>query len=298
MSTEDAHSILNVPQDASPEQIKTAFRKIAKKYHPDKNKDHPEIFRAAREAYISLLSKTRDLEPSRKVSSRIRKGIDISVIVYVTLEELGKTKRIKTARHIPCPSCLGTGSFSKTLNICTGCTGSGYDRVSLIIGPKKFCNTCKGYGTCSKADCKKCGGTGTVPETVIHSFEVPLNLNKVVVPNQGSYGMGSEKAGNLIIIPHLKDPQYKIEDNRLMGKISISAAQAVLGDTILLQKPAVEVTIPPATRHWDTVKIMNPFGNGFNLLLKVEIDTKRELSEKELSLFNELLRLQKGISNG
>lgn len=298
MDSETAFSILNISPDASPEQIKAAFRKIAKKHHPDKSKDRPEIFIRAREAYITLLSKPRIQEAPRKVSGRIRKGIDIRVVVDVTLEDLGKTKRVKTTRQTLCPVCQGTGSISKTLNICSECTGSGYDRVSLIIGPKKFCNTCRGYGTCSKADCKKCKGTGTVPETVVHSFVIPQDLDKVVLTSQGSYGLGSNKAGNLIIIPSLKDSQFRVEDNNLKGKITISAVQAILGDTILLQKPAVQVVIPPRTSHWDTIKVTDPFGNGYNLLLKVEIDTKREISKKELSLFNDLLQLQKGTSNG
>jgi molecular chaperone DnaJ len=213
----------------------------------------------------------------------------------VTFEQLEKQKRVKTSRQIPCPVCHGTGSSSKSLNICTACTGSGYDLVSTIIGPKKFCNVCKGFGTSSKADCKRCHGRGTISETIIHSFEVPRDLSKIILRNKGSYSIGSDKAGDLIIIPELNDPVFKFQGNRIKGFLNVSPAQAVLGDTILLSEPAVEVIVPPKTSHGDTLRVKDPFGTGFDLNLKVEIDTKKTLSEKEISLFNKLLRLQKGI---
>ena len=38
----DPYTILNVFSDASDDQIKQAYRQLAKKYHPDMNKDNPQ----------------------------------------------------------------------------------------------------------------------------------------------------------------------------------------------------------------------------------------------------------------
>ncbi|MEW6037405.1 MAG: molecular chaperone DnaJ [Pseudomonadota bacterium] len=57
MAKEDYYETLGVPHNASDSDIKTAFRRLAMKYHPDRNKDNPEAeerFKSAKEAYEVL----------------------------------------------------------------------------------------------------------------------------------------------------------------------------------------------------------------------------------------------------
>ena len=56
MAKRDYYEVLGVSKTASDAEIKSAFRKLAKKYHPDlnKDKDAPEKFKEVQEAYEVL----------------------------------------------------------------------------------------------------------------------------------------------------------------------------------------------------------------------------------------------------
>ncbi len=57
MSKRDYYDVLNVPRSATDAEIKSAYRKLAMKYHPDRNpgdKDAEEKFKEAAEAYAIL----------------------------------------------------------------------------------------------------------------------------------------------------------------------------------------------------------------------------------------------------
>src|SRR5580700_12310723 len=57
MAKRDYYDVLGIPRSASPDEVKSAFRKMARKFHPDATKNDPkstERFKEAQEAYEIL----------------------------------------------------------------------------------------------------------------------------------------------------------------------------------------------------------------------------------------------------
>jgi DnaJ-class molecular chaperone len=68
----DFYSILGVPKNASEKGIKEAFRKLARRYHPDVNRDDPDAtfkFIELAEAYRTLKSKEKRNEVDARIIS-------------------------------------------------------------------------------------------------------------------------------------------------------------------------------------------------------------------------------------
>jgi len=103
----DYYRILGVEPGAGIEEIKKAYRKLARKYHPDRNPDPSahEVFREINEAYlIDNLLKERGRKP--------RRGQDIRLKLSLTLEEaaFGTEKEVAYERWVDCPRCEGRGA--------------------------------------------------------------------------------------------------------------------------------------------------------------------------------------------
>jgi molecular chaperone DnaJ len=79
MSKRDYYEILGISKDASADEIKSAYRKLAVKYHPDKNPDNPEAedkFKEASEAYEVLSNDDKRARYDRFGHQGMRGGQD------------------------------------------------------------------------------------------------------------------------------------------------------------------------------------------------------------------------------
>ena len=162
----DYYQILGVDRDASQEEIKRAFRKLARETHPDSNPDDPaaeQRFRQIAEAYEVLGDPTRrarydhggSFDPSDlfssfggidEVLSRFfgsspfagtqrgpAQGEDIGLLETITLEEAasGVEREVEYRARVRCSTCAGSGSASDVdLANCDRCGGQGSVRVA------------------------------------------------------------------------------------------------------------------------------------------------------------------------
>lgn len=183
----DYYEILGVPRDATQDEIKRAFRKLARETHPDSNSGDPEAehrFREVAEAYEVLGDPNRrasydrgaSFDPSDLFSSfggiddvlsrffggfpfggaqrGPAQGEDIGVSTTITLEEAasGIEREVTYRARVQCPTCDGSGSAPDVdLVTCDRCGGQGSVRVTrqTLLG-----------ATMSIAACDKCRGRG------------------------------------------------------------------------------------------------------------------------------------------
>lgn len=162
----DYYEILGVPRNATQEEIKQAFRRLARKYHPDVNKspDAEERFKEINEAYMVLsdpekralydryghaglegqVTFPQDLDDIFQIFNdlfadlgmwtrvhRPTRGRNLHVTLPLSFEEavFGGEREIRVQREEPCPTCHGTGLPSGVRPVvCPTCQGRGVVR--------------------------------------------------------------------------------------------------------------------------------------------------------------------------
>lgn len=192
MSKRDYYEVLGVQQTVTEVELKTSFRRLAMKYHPDRNQDDPEAqdkFKEAKEAYEVLANPQKramydqhghaafeggmggrggagfgdmgdifgdvfgDIFGAAGRGGRQRRGADLRYIMELDLEEAV----FGADKKIEIPSQVS----------CHHCNGSG-----SADGKTTTCGTCKGHGRVRMQNgifsiqqaCPTCGGSGQTIE--------------------------------------------------------------------------------------------------------------------------------------
>jgi len=314
---ENHYETLGISRDASEDEIKKAYRKIVLKYHPDKkpgNKVAEEMFLEATEAYKIL----KDPEERKKHDSQFswaqprterkikRQGSDLRVSIKVSRSDLirGSERMLVIERKGKCQSCAGTGSIDRETKKCAWCNGTGLQGFSLALGERKKCRYCKGVGRVpSGIRCFKCKGVALAPEIIRRKIALnPFMSESIILPQLGNYCFGGE-AGDLIIDLNItEDPNYKVRDLDVAGRIRISPAQAVLGDIIKLAVfgKELEIKVPPGTCNGQVIEIKNAGiiydGKAGDFKAVIYINIPLILSNEEKELYQKLLQIEKETS--
>ncbi|KAL9235400.1 hypothetical protein vseg_010159 [Gypsophila vaccaria] len=201
------YEVLGVPQTATADELKKAYKKAAIKNHPDKGGD-PEKFKELAHAYEVLSDpEKREIydqygedalkegmgggggghDPFDIFSQffggssfgggssrgrRQRRGEDVIHPLKVSLEDLysGTTKKLSLSRSVICSKCQGKGSKSGASMKCGGCRGSGMKVSIRHLGPSMIQQM--------QHPCNECKGTG---ETITDKDRCPQCKGEKVV---------------------------------------------------------------------------------------------------------------------
>ncbi|XP_075214587.1 dnaJ homolog subfamily A member 2-like [Lycorma delicatula] len=192
MAETKLYDVLNVHRGASDGEIKKAYRKLAKEFHPDKNPEAGDKFKEISFAYEVLSDpKKRSIYDKHGLKglqegaadgpgfthddlfshlfgggifgmgmsgmhSRTQRGEDTVHPLKVSLEDLynGKTAKLQLSKNVICTVCSGKGSKSGLTDPCRTCHGSGFKVTFRQLGPNLHQQL--------QSRCSDCAGEGEV----------------------------------------------------------------------------------------------------------------------------------------
>lgn len=240
------YAILGVPRTATPEQIKRAYRRLAMRWHPDRN-DHPEAterFKEIRAAYDCLTAREVDEEvisgaheAPEAAEENVARAADIRLNLEIALEEAaaGCRKSIHYVRGKACPTCEGSGEagISRT-TFCEACHGSG--RVRDDQRTLQPCAACGGRGVFTLRTCRDCGGSGRETSDISLKVTVPPGMlpgDELRVAGQGEAGATGIQAGDLYLTIVIRSHAlYELRERDLHFAMPVSALAMLAGGDI------------------------------------------------------------------
>lgn len=280
MNKKDYYEVLGVKRDANANEIKKAYRTLAKEYHPDRGGDE-NIFKEVSEAY-EVLSDTEKKQnydqfghegPQQQRNPfggfggfggfnfngfqqpAERFGDNMSLNVKLTLEEIytGVKKTYKYSRNGSCDSCGGHGGTD--IDNCGSCNGSGVITRVLqtpigMMQQSMPCPTCSGLGTTYKVQCGQCSGSGTktIEEKIDVDIPTGVQQGMTFVMKGKGHAIKSGKSGDLLInVYELSHKTYERSGNDLKLNLKVNYPLLILGGKIEIETidgGKIRVSIP------------------------------------------------------
>jgi molecular chaperone DnaJ len=304
---EDFYQILGVNQNATQDEIKKTYRKLAVEHHPDKGGDENK-FKQISQAYDTIGDENKRAqydnqrrnpfanmggggggfnpfeEMFNQMHSQRKRAVPdkiVEVVVGAVESYKGSEKNITYTRSHNCGGCNGTGG--ERIN-CGVCGGTGF--ITQQIGTGLFtqiirqtCNSCGGRGFSYKTTCGTCHGSTTTSSTETISIKLPNGIDEgqfLRVQGKGDFKDGMY--GNLVVKVKIV-PENNFEKS--MDDLIYNAyfdLQSLKSDSVKVPHPLGDISIK-LPNEFDTSKPLRVKGKGYHntgdLYVKLFVKFKR-----------------------
>jgi len=301
MATRDYYNILGVNKNASGEEIKRAYRKLAMKYHPDKNpnrKEAEERFKEINEAYAVLSDKEKRKQydtfgaegfRQRFTQEDIFRGFDMEEILSSLFGGRGKREfRYGGRGGFDFGDLFGQTAYQDMGRM----PQKGEDILyELTISLEE-----SAFGGEKKISYRKNGKIEEVSVKIPHGIS---SGKKLRLAGKGMEGKNGGPSGDLYLQINIKEHPFFIQegDNLIVDK-EINFSEAVMGTTV--EVPTLEgkknLKIPPGTQSYTKMRLKGlgiPHFQGEGRgdeYVKVIVRVPKKLTEKSRKLIEELAK--------
>jgi curved DNA-binding protein len=310
----DYYRALGVPRGASREDIQRAYRKLARKYHPDLNKapDAEQKFKEVNEAY-QVLKDPEKRQNYDQLGAGWQEGQDFRPPPGWRADfdfgpRSGSGAGFRGAAEGDFSDFFETlfggafrqqsrGAGSREPFMRAGADHEGVLRISLEEAFRGGLKTV----TLTSREPQRDGTAAAGPKT--YDVKIPPGIlpgQKIRLAGQGAAGQAEGKRGDLYlkieIEPH---PRLRLEGRDLYMDLPLAPWEAALGAEVQVPTPgggSVTLTIPKGTQGGQKLRLKNKGmpnagGKAGDLYAAVQIKVPKSLSQKEREVFEELRRV-------
>jgi DnaJ-class molecular chaperone len=283
MNYKDYYQILGVPKNAAEKDIKSAYRKLARKWHPDANpnnqKEAEEKFKELQEAYevlgdsdkrkkYDVLGSNWQEAAHQAEAQRRYRNAQSDAFQYDFGDFGGQGAGPSGFSDFFDMFFSGVGRRNTAQS--TGFSQRGQDlettielslrdvydggKKSISLQLEDVCPRCRGTGTERGTLCPQCHGTGRLLSTKKFEVTIPRGIRegqRIRLAGQGGTGIGGGPNGDLYLVVKLApDPTYKRKGDDLYVDMPVSIYDLALGGEVKVPTMAgqVAMTIPAGTQ--------------------------------------------------
>uniref|UniRef100_A0ACB8EAB1 DnaJ sub A member 2 n=1 Tax=Sphaerodactylus townsendi TaxID=933632 RepID=A0ACB8EAB1_9SAUR len=327
------YDILGVPPGASDNELKKAYRKLAKEYHPDKNPNAGDKFKEISFAYEVLSNPEKRELYDRYGEQGLREGSgggggmdDIFSHIFGggLFGFMGSQSRSRNGRRRgeDMMHPLNQGGKSGAVQKCTACRGRGVRIMIRQLAPgmvqqmQSVCSDCNGEGEVinEKDRCKKCEGKKVIKEVKILEVHVDKGMKhgqRITFTGEADQAPGVEPGDIVLLLQEKEHEVFQRDGNDLHMTHKIGLVEALCGfqftfkhldgRQIVVKYPPGKVIEPGCVRvvrAEGMPQYRNPFEKG-DLYIKFDVQFPENnwISPEKLTELEDLLPARPEVPN-